>query len=86
MAADVPSQLTAAVAWWSAKRRDLAALLSHDESPALVEQFLKVHAVVTALERASAGEPVVQPAQSAEPAQPAQPSPRLSPSMPRRPY
>lgn len=51
---DTAAEVAAALQWWTAKRRDLAVLLAHDDGAPLTEQFLKVHAVVTALETVAA--------------------------------
>lgn len=66
---DPRAELAAAVQWWTAKRRDLAVLLAHDDSAALTDQFLKVQAVLGALEATVAER---APTGGAEPAPPAE--------------
>lgn len=79
---DPSAELAAAVQWWTAKRRDLAVLLAHDDGVALTDQFLKVQAVLSALEATvsmNARATPEQPAPTPSPAEPKAVAPKSQP-------
>ncbi len=80
---DSSAELAAAVQWWTAKRRDLAVLLAHDDSAALTDQFLKVQAVLSALQATvamNAPTTAEEPAPTPSPAQPNAVPPKAQPA------